>query len=566
MDGVDRHADPASGVEVAVIGGGPVGLSVAIELGLRGRSVLLLERSIERGIQPRAKTLNMRSLTHFRRWGIADRVRAASPVPDDLPPDVVFQTRLFGHHIATVPNIYFRGAARAADPRICEPSEWVPQHVVEAVLREKVAALPTVRTRYGCELIDLQQDEAGARLSVREGGKVEEVTASWVVGADGARSRVREAIGATMIGRHAYGCNYNMVLSIPELTRNPPARRGQMHWMINADSPVVMGPIGDLWYVAKALPDGVTRLTEDEIAECVTAAVGRPVEFEVKTLDPWYAHQLIADRYRDRRIFLAGDACHLHPPFGGYGMNMGIADGVDIGWKLDAAIGGWGGEALLDSYEFERRRVHEWTINEAVENYRTLSRELLRPGLEEDGPAGDRTRAELAREIVASKTREFHTIGLVLGYHYAGSPVVACTDEPPVPSTEEYEPTVACGVLAPHVWLADGSSIYDAFGRWFTLLDTGSDARATETLSAAARAAGVPLEVLTLSEPAILERYGAGLVLIRPDQHIAWYGVGASLDEAHGIMRKVCGRGPANENSPPEDAERSDRVLYSQGA
>ena len=554
----DARSEIEAGYEVAVVGAGPVGLSAAIELGLRGRRVLLLESTAQRGPQPRAKTLNMRSMLHFRRWGIADQIRAASPVPAELPRDVVFQTRLFGRHIATLPNIYLRGSEHDDDPRICELGEWIPQHVVESVLRTKLATIPTVRSRYGCELIDLEQQAGGSvRLFLREGGEPIEAEAQWVIGADGARSAVRERIGVSLTGRHAYACNYNLVLRIPELTEHPPARLGLMHWMINADSPVVMGPIGDLWYVTQPLAPDVSGMSEAEIAQCVTSAVGHPVEFEVVTVDPWYAHELIADRYRKGRVFLAGDACHLHPPFGGYGMNMGIADAVDIAWKLDAALAGWGGDALLDSYEFERRRVAVWTIDEAVENYRTLSRELLRPGLEADGPEGDALRARLADEIVAAKRREFHTIGLVLGYHYAGSPVMACAGAPTssAPSAEDYEPGIACGVLAPHVVLRDGRPLYDVLGTGFSLIDTTDDRRAATPLLDAARQASVPLTHVRPEGEAVEALYGRRLVLVRPDQHIAWFGEGTDQAGAEAIIATVTGNQPV---VPAQDVVESE--------
>ncbi len=532
---------PACEFDVAIVGAGPVGLCAAIELGLRGRRVLLLEKSSARGPQPRAKTLNMRSLTHFRRWGIADRVRAASPVADDLPRDVVFQTRLYGHHIVTVPNVYFRGSEKGNDPRFCEASEWIPQHVVEEVLRDKAASMPNISVRYGVEVLGLTQSDDQVQIEIA--GSSEHICAAWVIGADGARSVVREKIGAVMTGRHAFACNYNMVLKIPALTANPPVNRGLMHWTLNADSPVVMGPIGDSWYIAKALEPGITEMSRDEIAICVHQAVGHAVDFEILSIDPWYAHQLVADRYRCGRIFLAGDACHLHPPFGGYGMNMGISDAVDLAWKIDAALGTWGGERLLDSYEFERRRVHEWTIEEAVENYGTLSRDLLRPGLEADSEAGAEMRDAVAQEILRTKKREFHTIGLVLGYHYAGSPVMACADQMARPSTEEYAPVVDCGALAPHIWMAAGDALYDRFGLGFTLLDTGSeDVALSKDLIATAAIFGIPLTTLRITEDAVQAVYGHRLVLIRPDQHIAWFsGCNGPLD-AESILNVVTGR------------------------
>ena len=189
---------------------------------------------------------------------------------------------------------------------------------------------------------------------------------------------------------------------------------------LSEDAPAVMGPMDaeGRWYFGITLAPGVAEPDDDTVRRRVCQAMGRELEIEILTRDVWAAHRLIAQNYRDRRVFLAGDACHLHPPFGGYGMNLGIADGVDLGWKLGAVLAGWGGEALLASYEHERRPVHLRTIAEATENYRTLSVHLLKDNLDADGPDGDRAREVAAEAIRATKTREFKTLGVVLGSRY----------------------------------------------------------------------------------------------------------------------------------------------------
>ena len=528
--------------DVLVVGAGPVGLSLALELGLRGDRVLVIERDPSRGPQPRAKTLNMRSLEHFRRWGVADAVRAAALNPD-VPTDVVFQTRLYGRHLATVPNIYFRGNTRAGDPRFCEPSEWIPQYLVEQVLKAEAEKLPNVTLRYGAELTEFVQDTGGVSADMRStAGDMTAVRARFMVGADGARSRVRDGIGAKMTGRHAYSANYNMVLDIPALNADPPSPRGIMHWTINLDAPGVLGPIGDLWYAAAKLPQGASTMSEEEIRTFITSTIGREVDFRVVAVDPWYAHELIADRYSDRRVFLAGDACHLHPPFGGYGMNMGIADAVDLGWKLHAVMSGWAGDGLLDSYEWERRRVHQWTIDESVANYALLSADLVRDGIEDDTPEGDAMRAALAPELIEQKRREFHTIGLVLGYHYAGSPVIAGDDDLPPPSSEHYDPVAVPGVLAPHFWLSPGVSLYDRFGPGFTLLDRAADRAGAAAFTAAATALGIPFTVVRLDADQTRGLYPAPLTLVRPDQHVAWTGDRADAGVAAATLLTVTAR------------------------
>ena len=220
---------------------------------------------------------------------------------------------------------------------------------------------------------------------------------------------------------------------------------------------------------------------------------------------------------------------------------MGIADAVDIGWKLDAVLHGWGGETLLESYGFERLRVHRWTIDEAVANYAVLSEDLVQPDLEEDGPAGDARRAALAEQVVEQKKREFHTIGVVLGYHYAGSPVIAGDADLPPPEPEAYDPVAVPGTLAPHFWIAPGRSLYDAFGTGLTLLTRGADPASVAALRAAADHIGTPLTVLPCddADPVL---YPQRLTLIRPDQHVAWTGEAIDRRDAAHILEIVAGR------------------------
>lgn len=542
LPGVTVSDTQSFDTDVLVIGAGPVGLALSLSLGLCGHRVIMVERDGSRGPQPRAKTLNMRSLTHLRRWGLAQKVREASPTPDDLPTDIVFQTRLYGHHIATLPNIYFRGNSHAGDLRFCEPSEWIPQYKVEEVIKTRLDELACVQQKYGTQLLGFSQNDDGVTASFQKGDE-EELTlrAKFIVGADGGSSKVREIIGGKLEGRYAYACNYNMVLRIPELNKNPPANRGIMHWLINEDSPGIMGPIGELWYIAKRLPRGDSGMTEEQIDRYLQGIIGRKVDFEVMALDPWYAHELIADTYRDRRAFIAGDACQLRPPFGGYGMNMGLGDAADLAWKLGAVLAGWGGEGLLDSYEYERGQVHRWTVNEAVANYAVLSADLLRKDLEDPGSEGQTAREALGREAVEQKRREFHTIGLVLGYHYGGSPIVSGGNDLGAPVAEEYDPVAVPGKLVPHFWLAPGVSVYDRFGPGLTLLTREHASDGVTAFRLAASALSVPLEILTIPHEAAA-LFPEALVIARPDEHIAWQGDRVSSEEALVVMRKSIGR------------------------
>ena len=343
--------------------------------------------------------------------------------------------------------------------------------------------------------------------------------------------------------------HYNVILRIHELAANPPAHRAIMYWVVNPQSPSVLSPLdgADTWAFGMSLPPGVDKISDAEVVRRVHAAIGRPVDVEFLERDLWAAHRLIADRYRDRRAFLAGDACHLHPPFGGYGMNLGIADGVDLGWKLAAVVAGWAGDALLASYEHERRPVHMRTIAEAVETYRVLSDHLQRENLDAETPAGARARADVETDIRAAKTREFKTLGVVLGSRYENSPIVVADDSvPPAEHHADYQPSAHPGCLAPHAWLEDGSSLYDHFGSGFSLLlleDSG--AALAQQFAAAADAAGVPLKILDLRRAALAELYAAPLALIRPDQYVAWRGSKANAEAIIDTVRGVEGKATA---------------------
>ena len=514
--------------EVLVVGAGPVGLSLAIELGQRGIDVMLVDQRDRTGPQPRAKTTNVRSMTHMRRWGIADALRAAAPLPRDYPTDVVFATKLFGHGLAVFENAF--AGAKLPDARFPEPAQWVPQYVVEKILHEKIAQLPSVRYRPATAFEGMSQSATGVVVTVRAraAGATRVVQARYVVGADGARSMVRGAIGAKMTGEHAMSHTYSVILRIPELKTSPPERRAIMYWLVNPESPGVFNTIdgSETWGFGVGVPADARDIPDDEMIRRVQAALGRPLDMEILERDRWAAHRLIADRYRDGRVFLAGDACHLHPPYGGYGMNLGIADAVDLGWKLGAVLAGWGGEVLLSSYEQERRPVHERTIAEAIENFRTLSAHLLKAGLDNDTAEGARSRNEVGDEIRAKKAREFNTLGVVLGSRYEDSPiVVADGSAPPVEHYSDFQPSAHPGCLAPHAWLSDGASLYDRFGDGYTLLVLDAAARAQAAgIGRASEAAGVPLKILDLAHSGLAPLYEAALALIRPDQFVAWRG------------------------------------------
>jgi 2-polyprenyl-6-methoxyphenol hydroxylase-like FAD-dependent oxidoreductase/ketosteroid isomerase-like protein len=516
-----------SPVDVLIAGAGPVGLALAIELGHRNISCLVVERNDRVGYSPRAKTTNVRSREHLRRWGIAAALRAASPMSRDYPCTVVFATRMNGLELARFEN------AVNGDPEpnnlYSEEAQWVPQYVLEEVLRKHAVSLPGVNVAFNTELQSFAESPQRVSsvlkdLLTRESRTIE---STYLVGADGARSTVRGGIGASMVGDRLMLRNHNTIFRAPDLAARHSLGKAIMYWMINDDVPSLLSPLDEngLWsFIATKLPGNVDPATLDPVALIRRATGLDDLQIEVVANFPWTAQQLLADKYCTDRVMLAGDACHLHPPFGGFGMNMGIGDAVDLGWKIAATLQGWGGPALLSSYLEERRRVHERTIVEAVHNYNAVGNQLVRPGLEQSGVVGDATRNEVRETILATKVREFKTLGVVLGYRYESPLIVPDGTTPPPDNAVLYVPSAHPGCLAPHLWLSDGSSLYDHFGPGFTLLITHGDPSDAAFIVKCAAGRKIPLVVSAPADARLQGRYAARFALIRPDQHVAWRG------------------------------------------
>ena len=526
---------------VVIVGSGPAGLAAAIELGMRGIPCTVLERHARAGYAPRAKTTHTRTREHLRRWGIADRLAAASPFGVDYPSHVVYVTRLGGALIHRFEHALQCSPAR--DDRYSEHGQWIPQYKLEAVLHAHAVSLPGVEVLYGQEFLGYEEDEAGLRIRVRADGGERTVDAAYLIGADGARSAVRDAIGATMVGTYGLSRNYNTIFRAPGLAEAHPHGPGIMFIQVNDDVPGLIGPMdeGDLWYfMPTGLAAGVTY-TPDEAAEAIRRSTGIDLPYEVLSSDEWVASRLLADRYRRGRVFLTGDACHLHPPFGGFGMNMGIADSVDLGWKIAAVLQGWGGTTLLDSYEVERRPAHEYVLEESAANLAASPNALVRPGIEDDTPEGEAIRRDVSEVVVEAKTPEFYALGVVLGYCYGNSPVIIDDGAGERwTRSRDYQPCAAPGCLAPHHWLDDDTSLYDLFGKGFTLLALGADERQLASARDEAAATGTPLEIVERDDVALRDLYAAPLTLIRPDQHVAWRGDSWPVDQ--NLLRRASGR------------------------
>ena len=329
--------------QVIIAGAGPAGLAAAIELGRRGVPCCVIERNDRVGLAPRAKTTHLRTREHLRRWGIADRLARASPFGVDFPSNVVFATRLSGYELARFENAF--ACAPQPDERYAEHAQWIPQYLLEEVLREYAQSLPCVSVRFEHEVVAIEQSSNGVKVVVHalRTGKSQELHARYLIGADGARSRVRDLIGVRMQGESLLSRNYNIVYRAPGLSQAHKLGPAIMYWLVNPDLPGLTGPMdtGDRWFfMPTGVPAGV-QIDPANAPEMIRRATGIDLPFEILSSDQWTASSMVADRYSDRRVFLIGDACHVHPPFGGYGMNMGFGDGVDLGWKISAVLQGW---------------------------------------------------------------------------------------------------------------------------------------------------------------------------------------------------------------------------------
>lgn len=515
MSGPHAAGEVPAATRVLVAGGGPVGLAAAIELGRRGTECVVIEPRVHVShARPRCKTVNVRSMEHLRRWGVADRLRQRAPLPVAWSQDVIFCTSLTGYELSRFHGVL--GLAMESD-RFPETGQQAPQYVLEELLREVVAELASVTLLTGTRVSGVEQEGDAVRVTVTDdAGQSATVLAEYVLGCDGPRSAVREAIGSTYIGERALRPNFGMVFRAPqlaELVRHGPAVH---YWVVNRVAPALMGPIdlhGTWWIIAF---DVDRERGERDARRLIDGVAGAHVEASVLSTDPWTARMQLVDSARCGRVFLAGDAAHLNPPFGGHGLNTGLGDAVDLGWKLAAVLDGWGAPELLESYEAERRPVQTKVIEAAEANMRVLATELLADDLGADTEAGTRARELAHATIQATKHAEFHALDLVLDIDYAGSPVIA---SPPASNRSR-----VIGARLPHVWLAPSRSVFDVLGDGMTLLRLGAHTGDVEPLVAAARDRRVPLDVVSVVDGELRRKCGADLALVRPDQHVVWLG------------------------------------------
>jgi 2-polyprenyl-6-methoxyphenol hydroxylase-like FAD-dependent oxidoreductase len=546
--------DPAESIErrqrcpVLIIGAGPVGLALAIELGWRGIHCLVIEQGDGTVEFPTTNLANTRTCEHLRRWGLADRMRYESGYPTDYPRNYVFVTRMNGYEVARFDHPA-NGDPNSRSPHSPEGRLWISKPFFDPILHKHVSTLTMVEVRYRTSLDSFRQDDhqVVADILDTQSGEHTTIEADYLVGCDGGRSTVRHQLGIQFQGVFAQAMNVAVLFRSPllSLTRHGPAVQYQI---INAQ---VQGAIAavdgqELWRlnIRGVRPEHLETLNAPER---LRYALGENIPFELLAVRPWTGHCVVAERYQQGRVFLAGDAAHLLWPAGGFGMNTGVGDAVDIGWKLAAVLQGWGGSYLLDSYDRERRPIGLINVNEAGAMRTGFDSQIpFSPLLDEERDEGNRLREKARAAILRTRAKEFQhdSAGIELGYRYENSPICLSDGAPPPPLDHgHYVPSTWPGVRAPHVWLQDGRSTLDLFGRGFTLLVLSAKDQNASAFTAAARKVGLPLDIVSLDEPPVRKVYDRPLVLVRPDGHVAWRGDSVPdnaeeiIDRARGASR-----------------------------
>ncbi|HXM80771.1 MAG TPA: FAD-dependent monooxygenase [Burkholderiales bacterium] len=516
--------------EVLIVGAGPVGLTLAIDLGQKGVRCTLIERNEAPQFLPKMERCNARTMEILRRMGLAEKIRAAG-LDRNVPMDVYVILAMNEPPLLRLPYPSVAEAqgqidACADGSMPLEPYQLISQYTLEPLLKSVAQSLPGVTVRYGCEYMSLEQDATGVTARVRNGaGSVAAVRAAYLVGCDGGASRVRNELGIGLRGegnllqlRQALYCCDDLYDRIP--IGNGPGKGRHYHVADDSATFLIMQDSTRHWTLHAVVGK------DEDMARQFERTVGVPVKYDTLYVGEWKQNLLLADHYGKGRVFLAGDSVHLVIPTGGLGMNTGIGDALDLSWKLAGTLRGWGGPNLLASYEVERRQVGDRNVG--ASRYASLGRRKwrgqYRPNIRDQTPEGQAIREHLARVAGIEQRKTNEMIGAELGYRYVGSPII--WEEPGGPEHlfREYVPTTWPGARLPHVWLDGHVAMQDRLGHGYTLLRLGDTREDTSALERSFNAYGAPLDVLDVADDAARDVYGYDLILLRPDLHIVWRG------------------------------------------
>jgi 2-polyprenyl-6-methoxyphenol hydroxylase-like FAD-dependent oxidoreductase len=552
--------------DVLIIGAGPVGLTLAIDLAWRGVDVTVVEmRARAAPPEPKCNHVAARTMEIFRRLGLAEKVRNAG-LPADYPHDISYRTSFTGTELTRIPIPCRRDRFTAKGGPDCnwptpEPPHRINQIFLEPILFEHAKEKPRIRiiNRSCAEDVVVEDSSASVGLRDLDTGIVRRVSCRFLLGCDGARSVVRKAIGAELNGDAIIQRVQSTFIRAPGLIDR------QQHasaWGTGAINPRRSGMVyaidgRERWLVHNYMKAGEGDFDSVDRDACIRTilGVGADFEYEVISKEDWFGRRLIANRFRKACAFIAGDAAHIWVPYAGYGMNAGIADAMNLSWLLAAHLNGWAPLAILDAYEAERwpitSQVSRFAMSHAEAEIRRRS--AVPDEIEEMGSRGERVRQEVGRLAYEINVRQYACAGLNFGTYYDRSPIIAYdgSEHPPY-TMDSYTPSTVPGCRTPHLWCEDGGSLYDAMGPEFTLLrfDSALDVSALQT---AARNTGVPLRVLDvgLREACQGACCDGGLVLSRPDQHVAWRG-NRLPENPSGLIDRV--RGAANPKLAGSDA------------
>ena len=529
---------PELRTSVLVVGAGPVGLTAALDLASRGIDVVIAELR-HAGDPPSVKCnhVSARSMEVFRRLGIVDRVRNAG-LPEDFPNDCAYRTTATGIELSRIeiPGRATRYTATTGPDTwwpTPEPPHRINQIYLEPILFACAASNPRITILSRTEVLGFEQDERGVQIAAREidTGRAFNMSASFVIGCDGGKSRIRKLIGSTFTGTPVVQRVQSTLIEAPQLKhlmQHKPA------WMVLSLNPRRCGTTvaidgRDRWLVHNHLKPHETEFDSVDRDWAIRNILGvdETFDYDIISREDWVGRRLVADRFRDRRVFICGDAAHLWIPYAGYGMNAGIADAANVSWLLAAHLNGWAPASILDAYEAERQPITEQVSRFAMNHALAVmsQRGEVPASIEDDGPAAAAERARFGQAAYDLNVQQYCCAGLNFGYYYDGSPLIAYDGEIPPPYTMGgFTPSTAPGARAPHVWLRDGRSLYDAFGPGYALLRLDETVQVSTLVAAAARS-NMPLTVIDLHDNDDAKRnYAEALVMVRPDQHIAWRG------------------------------------------